>query len=67
HKGRKADCPFACTYPGCTGSPTGGASRYQQKCGLNRHIMSEHWGVPAPCSWPGCSKTFAREDEVKRH
>lgn len=45
HKAHKADRPFACTYPGCTGSPKGGASKYKYKYGLNRHIMTEHWGA----------------------
>ncbi|KAI0091720.1 hypothetical protein BDY19DRAFT_885717 [Irpex rosettiformis] len=55
HNGHK---PFKCTY--CDRA-------FTESSNLSKHLRT-HTGVrPYPCTEPGCSKTFARPDQLARH
>lgn len=76
HNGHK---PFKCTY--CDRAFTESSNLSKHVSGLSAHTLTPsvsdmsffpqlrtHTGVrPYPCTEPGCSKTFARPDQLARH
>ncbi|KAI0763800.1 hypothetical protein BD413DRAFT_606495 [Trametes elegans] len=55
HNGSK---PFKCTY--CDRA-------FSESSNLSKHLRTHTGARPYPCTEPGCSKTFARPDQLARH
>ncbi|KAI8996548.1 hypothetical protein BD414DRAFT_512920 [Trametes punicea] len=55
HNGSK---PFKCTY--CDRA-------FSESSNLSKHLRTHTGARPYPCTEPGCSKSFARPDQLARH